>query len=568
LLGSAYQRAPSAHNPTDPYVNAISATSSFVVRTAIGRRHELVLVALLLVETFYLSVTLDTQPLIQIQSIWGTVIGWAPQYLRLAIATAALTFLFGGRRFMVALITPREHVRTEARLQLVGVHLLAVLTLASISSVVFAAGPSVAARPGLWAAAWSMCVVVSISTWALALFPARHWRDLAIGFRTPLALGVAGGTAVWLVGILSEKLWTRLAGYTFSLVAAVLRLVYPDVVSRPEVLAVGTSRFRVVIAPDCSGYEGIGLILAFLGIYLFAFRKDLRFPAALILLPLGAASIWLLNAIRIVGLIALGTAGWRQVALGGFHSQAGWLLFNALALTMVVAINRGGYFLKVARVHAATDTSGPDSTTALLGPFVAMLAAATVTSAFSSGFDYLYPLRLVAVTSALWACRGVYRTITWRGSLMAVAIGAATAALWIVMVPPDLSSKSGWPAALNAMTPEISLLWLACRTAGYVLMIPLIEELAFRGYVMRRLIASDIDSVPLGTFRWLAFLGSSLLFGAFHGQLWLQGTIAGMAFGAALVHRRSLGDAVLAHATTNGLIACYVFYTGHWSIWS
>jgi len=44
--------------------------------------------------------------------------------------------------------------------------------------------------------------------------------------------------------------------------------------------------------------------------------------------------------------------------------------------------------------------------------------------------------------------------------------------------------------------------------------------------------------------------------------------VSDVAFGAALVHRRSLGDAVLAHATTNGLIACYVFYTGHWSIWS
>jgi hypothetical protein len=123
-------------------ISAISSTSSFVVRTAIVRRHELVLLALLLAETFYLSVTLDTQPLIQIQSIWGTVIGWAPQYLRLAIAMAALMLLLGGRRFMVALMTPREHMTTEARLQLVGVHLLAVLTLASISSVVFAAGPS------------------------------------------------------------------------------------------------------------------------------------------------------------------------------------------------------------------------------------------------------------------------------------------------------------------------------------------------------------------------------------------------------------------------------------------
>lgn len=549
-------------------MNAISSTSSFVVRTAVGRRFELSLVALLLVEILYLSVSLDTQPLTELHSLWGPVIGWAPQYLRLSIAVLALTFLVGGPRFAIALVSPREQMPTEARLQLLGVHLLAVLMLSSISRVVFAAGPNVAAQPGRWAAAWSSCVVVTLATWALALFPARHWRDLAIGFRRPVVLGVVGGTAVWMVGLLSETLWTRLAGYTFSVVAAVLHVFYSDVVSHPEVLAVGTSRFRVVIAPDCSGYEGIGLIGAFLGIYLFAFRKDLRFPAALVLLPVGAVSIWLLNAMRIVALIAIGTAGWRQVALGGFHSQAGWLMFNALALAMVAAISRGGYFLKVAPDPVALDAPASNSTTALLGPFVTMLAIAMTTSAFSSGFDYLYPLRLAAVTCVLWICRSAYKTIRWRSSLLAVLIGAVMAACWIVMAPADLAGKNGWPVALLAMAPGLSLLWLICRTAGYVLLIPLIEELAFRGYVMRRLIASDIDGVPMGTFRWPAFLGSALLFGAFHGQLWLQGTIAGLAFGAALVHRRSLGDAVIAHATTNGLIACYVFYTGHWSMWS
>ena len=81
----------------------------------------------------------------------------------------------------------------------------------------------------------------------------------------------------------------------------------------------------------------MGLILTFLGIYLYLFRKELRFPGALVLLPLGAVVIWMLNAVRIVALIAIGTSGWREIALGGFHSQAGWLLFNAVGLTFVAA---------------------------------------------------------------------------------------------------------------------------------------------------------------------------------------------------------------------------------------
>jgi membrane protease YdiL (CAAX protease family) len=69
-------------------------------------------------------------------------------------------------------------------------------------------------------------------------------------------------------------------------------------------------------------------------------------------------------------------------------------------------------------------------------------------------------------------------------------------------------------------------------------------------------------------FSWSSFLTSSVLFGAFHGGMWLAGTIAGMSFALALYYRRALGDAVQAHAIANGLIALYAFATGHWSVWS
>ncbi len=547
-------------------MNAIGSASTFVVQTATRQKNELALVVLLLAEILYLTITLDTQPLARIPTIWATLIGWAPQYLRLAISITALTSLLGGRRLIAAMVVPRENVTAETRLRWLAVHALTLFTFAAVSRVLFAAGPGVVAHPGPWAVAWGVSASVTIGSWGLAVFPVRHWREVAISFRTPIALGTIAGTAVWAGGLISEGLWTRLAGYTFTLVGTTLRLFYADVVSRPDKLIVGTSRFRVFIAPTCSGYEGVGLILVFLGVYLFAFRKDLRFPAALVLLPIGAVAIWLLNAARIVALIAIGTAGWREVALGGFHSQAGWIVFNAVCLTFVTVINRGGYFMKVSPARGISGEA--DSTTAYLGPFVGLLAVAMVTGAFSAGFDYLYPLRLVAVAAVLWGCRGVYRTVEWRGSLVSVAIGAVTFVVWMVMLPADVAGKDGWPAALEDMSSAGAALWLAVRVVGYVLVTPLAEELAFRGYVTRRLISADIDRVPMGAFRWPSFLVSSLLFGAFHGHLWLQGTIAGMVFAGALYRRRSLGDAVWAHATTNGLIACYVFVTGHWSVWS
>jgi len=74
------------------------------------------------------------------------------------------------------------------------------------------------------------------------------------------------------------------------------------------------------------------------------------------------------------------------------------------------------------------------------------------------------------------------------------------------------------------------------------------------------------DMLARKTFRY-SIVYLSLLFGALHGGFWLAGTIAGMAFAIALYQRRALGDAVLAHATTNGLIAFYVLATGRWSMW-
>jgi len=136
------------------------------------------------------------------------------------------------------------------------------------------------------------------------------------------------------------------------------------------------------------------------------------------------------------------------------------------------------------------------------------------------------------------------------------------------MTPSAGSGNGGWPTALQAMPLGWSAAWLLIRLAGYVVTVPIAEELAFRGFLTRRLIQADFDRLPVGTFSWVSFCISSILFGALHGSFWLGGTLAGLLFGLALYRRRMLCDAVQAHATTNALIAVYVLITGHWSVWS
>ena len=96
---------------------------------------------------------------------------------------------------------------------------------------------------------------------------------------------------------------------------------------------------------------------------------------------------------------------------------------------------------------------------------------------------------------------------------------------------------------------------------------PIAEELFFRGFLIRRCISEDADSVPIGQFSWFSFLVSSIAFGALHGDAWLAAIVVGMLFGLALFTRRRLFDAVVAHATTNALLSGYVIATGSWAQW-
>jgi CAAX prenyl protease-like protein len=113
-----------------------------------------------------------------------------------------------------------------------------------------------------------------------------------------------------------------------------------------------------------------------------------------------------------------------------------------------------------------------------------------------------------------------------------------------------------------------SATWIAFRVIGSILAAPLAEELAFRGYLIRRLQSIDFETVPTNRFTWFSLLISSALFGALHPGRWVAGALAGVLFALALYRRGNVVDAIVAHATANALIAVYVLSTGSWNLWA
>jgi CAAX prenyl protease-like protein len=126
---------------------------------------------------------------------------------------------------------------------------------------------------------------------------------------------------------------------------------------------------------------------------------------------------------------------------------------------------------------------------------------------------------------------------------------------------------NGIAAGLLSLPVLARVVWLVFRTVGAVVTVPIAEELAFRGYLLRRLVSSDFTSVSFERFDLWPVLVSSIAFGILHGDRLLAGIIAGLAYAAITRWRGRISDAVLAHATTNALIAASVLLAGEWQLW-
>jgi exosortase E/protease (VPEID-CTERM system) len=396
-----------------------------------------------------------------------------------------------------------------------------------------------------------------------ALAPWHIWRRAAsgVGIRWGYAVFAAAvGTAAILW---SQKLWAPTAQLTFTLVRDLLLPVLPTLKANAATRVLSTPDFAIEVSSICSGLEGVGLMLAFCSAWLLYFRAEYRFPRALLIIPAGVLLVFALNVVRIAALVLIGNAGYPAIAIYGFHSQAGWIGFNCVACGVAFASRRSHWLHRAAAHEAHAATSNP--TVAYLLPLVALLGAGMVSRAASSGFETWYALRFVAGIALLCCWRPLAR-LDWRFSWRGIAVGAAVCVLWLAAARFILTAH-GTPLPLAAMSAPARDLWIASRVFSGIVLVPLVEELAYRGYLLRRLVAEDFESVPFGTVGWIPLLATAIAFGLLHGPLWLPGVVAGLAYGLLLMRTGRMGEAVAAHATSNFLIAAAVLVAAQWQLW-
>jgi exosortase E/protease (VPEID-CTERM system) len=501
------------------------------------------------------------------------------EWIRYMIMGAAATTILLSRKESAALamrllIAPVP-ISSRKRILAIQVMLAGALVAWSALSPDYFASPHAVATWGLVRIALAIGAIVAF---AIALIPLEVWREWYFARPGALRVGVAVGlvagpvlrnflpmlsSAMCEIPILTAAMYD----FTIWIAAATLRALGQHSLINWQRQSIEVPGFRVIVSPQCAGIDGIVVITLFLAAYLWFCRRDLRFPVSLILLPLGVILSWILNDVRLTALIMIGQHN-PKLAIGFFHTIAGWAFLNLLGIAMVVSSRTMTIFRAEpldAIPRAREQTSSADM---YIVPMLVTLAVGMLTRPFVASLDFLYPITVIATAAVLLAYRGKIIRLGWSPDWTAPAAGVVVFAIWIAIARwSGTLSDPAMAAALRGLPEWERYGWIVFRVAGAVISVPIAEELFFRGYLLRKLVSADFDSVDPRCFTWMSFLISSIIFGLLH-KNWIGGIVAGMAFAIAQYRRGRLSDAIVAHSACNALVAAYVIATGSWGLWN
>ena len=198
----------------------------------------------------------------------------------------------------------------------------------------------------------------------------------------------------------------------------------------------------------------------------------------------------------------------------------------------------------------------------------------TVKGVLPRAYEISYVLKTVVVAAMLWRFRHAYTRIRWSFWWLGVLVGVVGVFQWVGMQlflqRFELFQPSGEPFdPTKACASPASLYgFVAVRLIGAVLVVPVMEELFWRDFLWRQILApNDFKLADVGEWGWAPFLGVAVAFAVVHGNWWLTSIVWALMIGALLVYTKSLGACIVAHAVTNLLLGVYVLVRRDWAFW-
>jgi CAAX prenyl protease-like protein len=211
-----------------------------------------------------------------------------------------------------------------------------------------------------------------------------------------------------------------------------------------------------------------------------------------------------------------------------------------------------------------------------MGVFIALLALNSLLPSLGNSFWLqhsefcVFPLQTIVCGAILLRFWPAYELRSPRGLVTGIAVGVFVFALWI---SPQAflgfaSRTNGFNPDLLASQPGFYWATVILRFLRLVVVVPLVEEIFWRGFLLRYLIDEKFDQVPFGTFRWVSFLAVTLAFTLSHSMPdWPAALLTGALYNWVAYRTKSLSTCVVTHALTNGLLGLWIMWTKQWGFW-
>jgi uncharacterized protein len=221
---------------------------------------------------------------------------------------------------------------------------------------------------------------------------------------------------------------------------------------------------------------------------------------------------------------------------------------------------------------------------AYLAPMFTFLAFIQISAWWPGTYALMYVFKTFVVGALLIYFWRQYTPIRWTHLWLGVLVGVAGIFQWVIMqkflerhgiftlMGHHFSFFQPPPEAFDPTKEFASplLLWsfVSIRILGAVVVVPFMEELFWRDYLWRTILApNDFKLAAVGEWAWAPFIVVCAAFATVHGNWWLTAIGWAAMVGALLVYTKSLGACIVAHATTNLLLAFYVLRFHEWSFW-
>ena len=230
---------------------------------------------------------------------------------------------------------------------------------------------------------------------------------------------------------------------------------------------------------------------------------------------------------------------------------------------------------------AVDDSRRPRSWTAYVVPFVLYLVLTAVAGRMGAGYAIAYCAAVCVVAVATWRLLRGRQILQPHSRLIApVVLGVIGIVLWIVLssLQIDQAISTNWPswmqpqprAAFNPFvelaSPAAAWCFITVRLVGLVVLTPIVEELFWRGFLMRWIDTPDWEDAPLGVFHVRSFVVVTLLFTAAHPE-WIAAAIYCVLLNVLIYWKKDLWSCVVAHAVSNLVLALYILTTASWWLW-